>query len=250
MFHRLLSTKLGSVVLAAILVMIIVINVAATDDISVEARSADYHLTVNKIVNAQIKSMMYFFDEYSVIDDLTPELYDYLVAPELIDLPSKCCNYIPSAEEVEQDPRVMPHNVQCGTDQFSHYEDDDELPLKMNITGTCLAYKINLEYKDFSNKLKIAADISSDDLEGSSITDVFRLAGVDENFIFNQKQEAIDLRSQTVRFYSQLFMSYPLHKQYELTLERLNDLKSNLKKIRRELRKYPSKFHNATSSSS
>jgi hypothetical protein len=245
MLHRVLHSKIVSVVLALSLSILIGINAASLNDNTPEKIAAEYHLAVNDIVNQQIRSMLHFFEINPSLDSLDAQSISLISPPDdSANLAQLCCN-IP-AEDLGEN-----QTYRCSSENFEEYEDElatemDEKPLVMNLSAVCLHHKLKQEYAWFAESLD-AAEV--DVPEGTKLADVLSSESINDDFVYEQKQIALDLKEQTVKFYSQLYLSYPLHKQYELTLEKLSDFKSNLKNIRKELRKYPSKFHNATSTS-
>jgi len=219
MFHRYLSNKIGTYILSLLLIGLIAINaIVFASDNSLENYAATYHLEINEIVNQHVYAMISFFNTKTDLDSLSEEDINLLVAPAENALEEEC---------------------------YRKTEDD-----LMNITSTCLNYKMRARYNEYSDLLDSQADGFNVDVdEVTNQKELIGASGSQQSFIFAQKQEASDLIEQTVKFYNQLYFSYPIHKQYEQTIDQLTELKSNLKKLRRKLKRYPSKFHNATSTS-
>lgn len=206
--------KIISIVSAIILASFIVVTASAQAGNykrydSVPEKIANYHINVNQIINEQTAALIAFFDEN---DDITPETQQVFLSPE--------------------------------DDQKEELCFDEENP---NLSASCLFYKINEEYlalreslKDVS--LKIPSSLSSvRDLDSQS-----KGLEAQENFVFEELDNSRKLMDQSVQFYRQLLFAYPIHKQYEKTIEELREYNSNLKKFRNQIEKYPNKFHNAS----
>lgn len=209
-----MRTKIISIVSAIILASLIVVNVSAQANgykryESVPEKMAQYHIKVNEIINFQTTSLIDYFDTYDSITDST--LTTFL-----------------SPDESEKEELCLQES-------------------EPNLSASCLFYKINLEYQD----LREALGDSSFDIP-ASLSDVRGLdaqsqgAEAQESFVFEELNNSRELMDQSVQFYRQLLFAYPIHKQYEKTIDELKEYNSNLKKFRNQIEKYPNKFHNAS----
>jgi len=241
MLRSFLPLKKTTVSLSIILALLVGANVLALpDDGAPETLAANYYLDLNDIVNQHVQSMVYLFDEHQADLKTDISLFELLLAPEEARLNEKCCIVSQGDEESEDT---------CNTsfEKFEEIDDDIEIPaLEMNVSATCLLYKMQTKRRDFGARLDSSTRINQNENSDESIKSYLNRSTLSDSFVADQKANAAALEKQTLDFYNQLFFSYPLHKQYEETLDQLKELQSNLKQIRKQIRKYPSKFHNAT----
>ena len=179
---------------------------------SLPQQFAEYHLRINEITNIHFNALFEHFDEKNDLQSLlNDETKAKITAPEVL--------------------------------EDSCPEGDD-----MNFSATCLAYKLDNEFRvlveSIQGNLEKADAATIEEVRG--IIGGVSSIGLNNNFADEQIEIAANLQNQTIAFYRQTLFAYPLHTQYEITLEELNIFLSHLKDIENELANYPSKFHDAT----
>lgn len=193
-------------------------RIAQADDYDslskVSYKIGEYHVRVNQITNDHFKALITFFDEFENIENFANiKLSERLTAPEESNRASVCTE----------------------TDQG-----------KMNFSATCLEYKLNRELDALTTSLNKIAERADSSVEIQDLSGLAQSLAMNNDFVTEQINQSIKLQKQTLRFYRQTLFAYPIHIQYEMTKDELNELISNLKNLKRELQLYPSKFHDAT----
>jgi len=147
-------------------------------------------------------------------------------------------NFFDESEELNEDTVAV---LRAPTEEDMEACEENE-----NLSTTCLELKLTEELNSLLDSLADAQEIED---VPESITDV----GLEPtefdartNFLEDQREIASTLKDQTVNFYRQILLTYPLHREYEKTIESLQDYASNLRSIKNTIEVYPSKFHDAS----
>lgn len=207
-------TKLISLISAIVLASLVVVTASANPGNykrydSVPEKIAHYHINVNNIINAQTSALITYFDENEGITEDTQEVF---LSPE-----------------------------QSQKEELCSREDNP------NLSASCLFYKVNSEYQALRNSLgDVSFTIPSNLSEVRDLSAQSQGVEAEESFMIEELSNSRELMDQSVQFYRQLLFAYPIHKQYQKTIEQLEVYNSNLKQFRNQIEKYPNKFHNAS----
>lgn len=209
MYPKIIATTIVTVLIGALFYQVAYAN--DYDGLDLPEKFGEYHLSVNEITNSHFTALFAFFEDKTDLEAMTDTTtVQRLTAPEDLDT--------------------------C--------RDDEDI----NFSSSCLAYKLNLEYQELTESLQEdleEADTSLLQSQGD-ITRGISNIGIRNQFAAEQLELSSELQRQTVAFYQQTLMAYPLHVQYQITIDELNKFLSNVRQINRKVSNYPSKFHNAS----
>lgn len=209
-----MRSKIISIVSAIVIANFIVATASANRSNynrfdSVPEKFANYHININQIIDSQTSALIAYFDEN---ESITPDTQAVFLSPEEDQKETLCMR--------EEDP---------------------------NLSASCLFYKINSEYQALRASLNgVSLNIPSNLSDVRDIESQTQGVEAQESFVFEELNNSRELMDQSVQFYRQLLFAYPIHKQYEKTIDELKEYNSNLKKFRNQIEKYPNKFHNAS----
>lgn len=210
MYPKIIATTIVTFLIGAIFYQVAYADSYAGLDVA--EKFGEYHLRVNDITNEHFRELITFFEDKTDMESILDETTrSRLGSPQNLD-------------------------SECSTDE------------DMNFSSSCLAYKLNQEYLDLVESLQQDLERADVDTlrESADITAGISDIGITNQFAAEQLELSSELQRQTVAFYQQTLLTFPLHIQYQITIDELNKFLSNVRQINRKISIYPSKFHNAT----